>query len=62
MQKPSKAPDLPNRRMPEHSHCPHDCEHPQPFKVEGIEFCGRCWFRFGVKTMMVPCTPDICGD
>jgi len=60
--------------MTAHSHCPLDCEHPQPFKLAdeqppeatargfkpGGEYCGRCWHRNGDVTEMVPCTPETC--
>lgn len=41
--------------MSEHRHCPLGCEHPQPFKVDDKEFCGRCWFVDGVLTETVAC-------
>lgn len=25
-----------------------------------IEYCGRCWHRFGELRQMVPCTPEVC--
>ena len=47
----------------EHGHCPHGCEHPQPFAGEdGTEYCGRCWFKGRVLTEMVPCTPETCTE
>lgn len=63
--------------MAEHSHCPDGCEHPQPFSATPVEklaverawpvgveleFCGRCWHRFGELVVMVPCTPAVCVD
>jgi hypothetical protein len=45
----------------EHTHCPYDHEHPQPFKGEdGKEYCGACWHRDKRLVEMVPCTDDIC--
>lgn len=26
----------------------------------GVEYCGRCWFRFGELVEMTPCTPETC--
>lgn len=43
-----------------HAHCPHDCEHPQPFMHEGKLVCGRCLIVCKVVTEMVPCVPGIC--
>ena len=49
--------------MTKHYHCPHDCEHPQPFdNVDGRKLCGRCFFVEGVETEMILCTPDVCPD
>jgi hypothetical protein len=62
--------------MPEpidHYHCPLGCEHPQPFVLRRprsggksqhrvVLLCGRCWFVDGVATVVVPCTPEICGE
>ena len=46
-----------------HSHCPNDCEKPQPFIAhDGRELCGRCWFTAGIESEMISCTPEICGD
>ena len=47
---------------PDHHHCPHECEHPQPFKRGGRLLCGRCWFVDGIETDVVLCTPATCGD
>jgi hypothetical protein len=45
----------------EHYHCPHECEHPQPFVAEdGRRLCGRCWVRDDVKREMILCTPETC--
>lgn len=45
----------------DHAHCPEGCEHPQPtVNTLGELICGRCWFKFGEKTLMVACKPDIC--
>jgi len=55
----------------EHSHCPYDCEHPQPFELahdpalgelSGKWLCGRCWATAKIATVMVPCTPETCED
>lgn len=43
-----------------HGHCPLGCEHPQPFVHQGRLICGRCFFKHGDITEMVPCTPDTC--
>lgn len=43
-----------------HAHCPQGCEHPQPFMDGGREYCGRCWFKEGVRTEMVLCSPETC--
>ncbi len=43
-----------------HAHCPFECEHPQPFVDEEELLCGRCWFKFGERTIMIPCIPEIC--
>jgi hypothetical protein len=46
-----------------HAHCPDDCPHPQPFVApDGRLLCGRCWFKYGEETEMIPCTPEICGE
>jgi len=47
-----------------HSHCPFDCEHPQPIvdDITGEEWCGRCWFESKVRTKMIPCTPETCTE
>lgn len=45
----------------EHGHCPFDHEHPQPFVLEGVLYCGYCWFRNGEMTEMVPCRPENCA-
>lgn len=46
----------------EHSHCPCDCEHPQPFEQDGVWYCGRCWVKFGALCLMIPCTPETCNE
>jgi hypothetical protein len=43
-----------------HGHCPDGCEHPQPFMRGGLLLCGRCWFKYGEETEMVPCDETIC--
>lgn len=57
--------------MEDHSHCPFDCEHPQPIRVadvpeagdlRNLEVCGRCWVIDHVVTPMVSCTPENCPD
>lgn len=45
-----------------HAHCPYECEHPQPFVLDGVLVCGRCAFVDDTITPMVPCTPETCGD
>lgn len=36
---------------PEHHHCPHECEHPQPFKRGRAVVCaGGAWFVDGIET------------
>ena len=44
-----------------HGHCPDGCEHPQPFALDGILVCGRCYFIYNEIVEMVPCTPEYCG-
>jgi hypothetical protein len=58
--------------MSDHSHCPFDCSHPQPFttsehqsrpefqKYAGKTFCGACYHHQGLWTEMEPCTPETC--
>lgn len=46
----------------DHVHCPHDCEHPQPF-IDGEDlYCGRCACIDKVLTKMAPCGPENCGE
>ena len=46
-----------------HYHCPHDCEHPQPFVCDdGRRLCGRCYFVDGIETEVILCTEDICEE
>jgi hypothetical protein len=52
-----------------HSHCPHDCEHPQPFVANPMvgppdnkEFCGHCLVYDHELVEMIPCIPEICKD
>lgn len=58
-----------------HFHCPFDCDHPQPFTLAEVQekpeyqqyagktFCGRCYYKDGMMTEMVTCTPETCpGD
>jgi hypothetical protein len=46
----------------DHAHCPEECDHPQPFidEATGDLLCGGCWFRFGRRSVMIPCTPEAC--
>ena len=47
----------------EHYHCPKDCENPQPFRgPDGEIWCGRCWFKDGVRTVVFLCTPETCDE
>lgn len=46
----------------EHSHCPYDCEHPQPFIYNGNLICGHCFFIDEIITFMIPCTPETCKE
>lgn len=46
----------------DHAHCPHHCEHPQPFLLDGVMVCGRCFFIEKVVTPVEPCNPAICDD
>lgn len=49
----------------EHEHCSRcDCEHPQPIYDSGVDkwYCGCCAVVDGVASVMVPCTPEFCGD
>lgn len=50
--------------MPEpHYHCPDLCEKPQPVRGDdGRLYCGRCWFKYGERVVMVECTPETCPD
>ena len=46
-----------------HYHCPHDCEHPQPFIAsDGKRYCGRCWFRERELIEVFLCTPETCRE
>jgi hypothetical protein len=47
-----------------HAHCPFDCEKPQPVYdwKAGELLCMRCWVKDGVRTVMVPCVPEVCDD
>jgi hypothetical protein len=45
-----------------HAHCPHLCEHPQPFIHDNELICGRHAVMFGVRVVMIPCIPEICGE
>lgn len=39
-----------------HTHCPLDCEHPQPVVLaDGREVCGRCLYVDGRVTETVAC-------
>lgn len=45
----------------DHAHCPHDCDHPQPFVLaDGRLVCGRCAIIDHELVEMVPCTPEHC--
>jgi len=48
---------------PVHYHCPHGCEHPQPFvhPRHGL-ICGRCWFIEARVARVYLCTPERCAD
>jgi hypothetical protein len=62
--------------MADHSHCPYEHDHPQPFRATllpeyaadfphltpGVEYelCGACWHKDGQAIVMVPCTPETC--
>lgn len=43
-----------------HAHCPYDCEHPQPFIMNGKLICGRCYFKDDDIVEMKPCSPENC--
>ena len=46
----------------DHAHCPHGCEHPQPFLIDdGRLVCGRCAILDNVLSEMLPCTPEVCA-
>lgn len=46
----------------EHSHCPFDCDKPQP-QMDGPDLiCGRCAVLGNMRVLMVPCTPEFCGE
>ena len=45
-----------------HAHCPDDCEHPQPFLLNGTMYCGRCWFVYKQLNPMIPCRPSACAE
>jgi hypothetical protein len=44
----------------DHYHCPHGCEHPQPFCAGMLILCGLCWFFRDTCTVMEPCTAEFC--
>ena len=55
----------------EHSHCPCDCEHPQPVQLADVPengeaagkmVCGWCLFVARSACVMVPCTPETCPE
>lgn len=55
----------------EHSHCPCDCEHPQPVllsdapangEAAGKWVCGWCLTYARAACVMVPCTPETCDE
>ena len=43
----------------DHGHCPHGCEHPEPFGLGRLLYCGRCE-AYGELVEMEPCTPETC--
>jgi hypothetical protein len=43
-----------------HGHCPYDCEHPQPFILDGRLLCGRCAAKDDELIDMIPCTLEDC--
>ena len=45
-----------------HAHCKMECEHPQPFVLEGELFCGRCFHLDDRISAMIPCTPEVCEE
>jgi hypothetical protein len=45
--------------MLERYRCPRGCEHPQPFWLGDILFCGLCWWFRGLHTELVMCD---CGE
>jgi hypothetical protein len=45
----------------DHAHCPDDCWHPQPFMDGDDLICGRCFLIHKMRTVMIPCTPEICS-
>ncbi len=50
------------RRGATHAHCPHECEHPQPYIYKGVLVCGVCHLHRGVISKMEPCVPGVCAD
>jgi len=49
--------------MVNHFHCPNECEHPQPFELEGKRYCGRCYFVDGNGLVeVIFCTPVTCPE
>jgi hypothetical protein len=45
----------------DHYHCPRGCEHPQPFCAGMLLLCALCFYVDGLVTIMVPCSPELCG-
>jgi hypothetical protein len=45
----------------DHAHCPFECEHPQPFMIDGDLVRGRCVIKNSEIVKMIPCTPDVCS-
>lgn len=43
-----------------HAHCPTGHDKPQPFLLDGVLLCGRCAVLEGVRSEMIPCTPEVC--
>jgi hypothetical protein len=45
-------------------HCPNDCEKPQPFydHVDGVAYCGRCYFENRGLVKCFLCTPETCPE
>ncbi len=46
----------------QHAHCPEGCPKPQPSMVGGEMLCMRCLVLCGVRSKMIPCTPQTCDE